>query len=425
MPEGTIVFQRVPVMIFEGPVAVCQLLESAVLNTLNFASLITTKSARIRLLAKDKTLLEFGLRRAQGPDGALSASRYSYLGGFDATSNVLAGKLFNIPISGTHAHSFVSSFTSLLEVTNTLIKSPDKKKYDLKKLALKYRKELGYENSNEGELASFLSYAISFPKSFLALVDTYDTINSGIPNFLCIALSLLESGYKPVGIRLDSGDLAYLSKKAREIFNKVSKKYSIDLSYLKITASNDIDEDIIESLNLQKHEIDIFGIGTKLATCYQQPALGYVYKLVMLNNIPRIKISQNINKITIPGKKKVFRIWTNQSCPFADLIMSEHEKTPKINEKILLRHPFFENKRILIKPSKIIPLYKTVFDKGKMLNPEKTEKIRSYIKEQIGSMREDHLRRDNPARYKVSVSQDLYEFMQELLAKESPVEEIN
>ncbi|GLD99164.1 hypothetical protein PINS_up007882 [Pythium insidiosum] len=213
--EGTIVFPRVPMLRIEGSLAVGQLLETPLLNLLNYASLITTNATRFKRAAgPGKTLLEFGLRRAQGPDGGLSASRYSYMAGFDGTSNVLAGKLHNIPIKGTHAHAYVQAHTSLEDVKLPML--GDK---NLLETVLKYRRELDFSRTNDGELAAFVSYAIAFPDTFLALVDTYDTLSSGVPNFLCVALALHELGYKPIGIRLDSGDLSYLSKQARAQFH--------------------------------------------------------------------------------------------------------------------------------------------------------------------------------------------------------------
>jgi nicotinate phosphoribosyltransferase len=211
--EGTVVFPREPLLRVEGPLAVCQLLETTLLNLCNFASLVTTNAARMRLAAGvDATVLEFGLRRAQGPDGAMSASRYAFMGGCDATSNVAAGKAFGVPIRGTHAHSMVCAYTSLEDLSTRML--GDK---DIVALALKYREELGFHIASKGEMAAFIAFAQAFPKNLLCLVDTYDTLNSGVPNYICVALALLECGYEPRGIRLDSGDLAYLSKEARKL----------------------------------------------------------------------------------------------------------------------------------------------------------------------------------------------------------------
>jgi nicotinate phosphoribosyltransferase len=217
--EGTVVFPRIPLLRIEGPLGICQLLETTLLVLCNYASLVCTNAARHRLaVGPSKTLFEFGLRRAQGPDGAMSASKYAYVGGFDGTSNVKAGTLHGIAIKGTHAHAFVSSFISMEDLKNqTTLADSNGVQREFAALALKYRDECGIP-TNMGELAAFVSYAQAYPKSFLALVDTYDTINSGVPNFLCVALALDDLGHKTLGIRLDSGDLAYLSKQARKMF---------------------------------------------------------------------------------------------------------------------------------------------------------------------------------------------------------------
>jgi nicotinate phosphoribosyltransferase len=205
--EGSVCFPKVPLIRVEGPVGVAQLLETTLLCLVNYASLVATNAARHRLAAgKDKTILEFGLRRAQGPDGGISASRYTFMGGCDGTSNVLAGGLFNIPVKGTHAHSFVASFTHDEVLTEPHIKhNVTGKQVDLVALVKQTRKELGFENTNTSELTAFTAYALSFPAGFLGLVDTYDTLKSGLLNFLCVALALHKCGYKALGIRLDSG----------------------------------------------------------------------------------------------------------------------------------------------------------------------------------------------------------------------------
>jgi nicotinate phosphoribosyltransferase len=291
--EGTLVFPREPLIRVEGPLGICQLLETTLLNLCNFASLVTTNACRMRQAAGDKaTMLEFGLRRAQGPDGAMSASRYSYMGGCDGTSNVLAGKVYGVPPRGTHAHSMVCSYTSLSDLSSPML--GDK---NLVELSLKYRKEMGTVIASEGELAAFIAFSQCFPDNFLALVDTYDTLNSGVPNFLAVALALLECGHTPRGIRLDSGDLAYLSKEARKQFRECDAKYGTKIAQCNIVASNDLNEAVLLSLQEQGHEINTFAIGTNLVTCQAQPALGMVYKLVEINGEPRIKLSQDSVKV--------------------------------------------------------------------------------------------------------------------------------
>ncbi|KAE8809172.1 nicotinate phosphoribosyltransferase 2-like [Hordeum vulgare] len=238
IPEGSAVFPKVPLMIIEGPVAVVQLLETPFLSLVNYASLVTTNAARHRLVAgKPKNLLEFGLRRAQGPDGGISASRYSYMGGFDATSNVAAGRLFGIPIRGTHSHAFVSSFLGLDEIIDKALSSSDgsNKCEDFVSLVQNWLVKIqdasslrgSFGETNQSELAAFTSYALAFPNSFLALVDTYDVMRSGVPNFCAVALALNDMGYKAVGIRLDSGDLAYLSIETRKFFCAIEKNLGL------------------------------------------------------------------------------------------------------------------------------------------------------------------------------------------------------
>ena len=276
--EGSIAFPRIPLMRVEGPLIVAQLLETTLLTLVNFASLITTNAARYRIAAgcqRKTQLLEFGLRRAQGPDGGLSASKYAYVGGFDGTSNILAGKLFDIPLKGTHAHAYVTSFTGAEDMANAEIKHKfedyvEKNFYDK---CLEWRKQLAthlniMNEAHNGELAAFASYAVAFPKEFLALIDTYDVSRSGILNFAAVAMALNDLGYRALGVRIDSGDLAYLSNIAREAFESVSKQFSVEwFANLIIVASNDINEDTILSLNDQGHSIDVFGIGTHLGKC--------------------------------------------------------------------------------------------------------------------------------------------------------------
>nr|CAB3497545.1 unnamed protein product [Digitaria exilis] len=297
--EGYVVFPKVPLMRIEGPVAVVQLLETPFLSLVNYASLVTTNAARHRLVAgKSKNLLEFGLRRAQGPDGGISASRYSYMGGFDATSNVAAGRLFGIPIRGTHSHAFVSSFMGLDEITDKALISSDgsSKCEDFVSLVqnwlikIKDSSSLGgtFGETNQSELAAFTSYALAFPNSFLALVDTYDVMRSGVPNFCAVALALNDMG-------------------------------------------NDLNEETIDALNKQGHEVDAFGIGTYLVTCYAQAALGCVFKLVEINKQPRIKLSEDVTKVSIPCKKKCYRLYGKEGYPLVDIMTGEDEPGPKVS----------------------------------------------------------------------------------------------
>lgn len=425
MPEGSVVFPGEPLMRVEGPLAICQLLESSLLNLVSYPSLVATNAARMRLAAGPaKTLVEFGMRRAQGPDGAVSASRYSYLGGFDGTSNMLAGYLFDIPVSGTQAHSYISSFSGLEDIKNRRLESELGADEDFVTTVLRYRDELGFTNTHEGELAAFIAYAQAFPSGVLALVDTYDTLKSGIPNFLCVALALIALGHQPLGIRLDSGDLAHLSREVRSLFRSAAAKYDVDLSGLKIVASNEINEITLRSLGQQQHEIDIFGIGTHLVTCQSQPSLGCVYKLVEIDGQPRIKLSQDSSKVTIPGRKDVYRLIGERGWPLADLMICPDEKPPQVGRRILCCHPYQEKLRTFVIPSRVVPMQSCVWDGRIEIPIRPLDQIRDYARDQLSALRPDHLRPLNPTPYKVSVSEHLYDFMHKLWLHEAPISEM-
>ncbi|KAL1540903.1 Nicotinate phosphoribosyltransferase 2 [Salvia divinorum] len=437
--EGFVVSPKIPLLRVEGPVAVAQLLETPLVNLINYASLVATNAARHRFVAgKSKLLLEFGLRRAHGPDGGIGASKYCYMGGFDATSNVAAGKLFGIPLRGTHSHSFVSSFMSPDEITEKSLHSSDGSHVceDFVGSAQAWLSKLKRSNllggifgeTNQSELAAFASYALAFPKNFLALVDTYDVMRSGIPNFCAIALALHDLGYKAVGIRLDSGDLAYLSCEARNFFITIEKEFGVpDFGKTNITASNDLNEETLDALNKQGHEVDAFGIGTHLVTCYAQPALGVVFKLVEINNQPRIKLSEDVSKVSIPCKKRSYRLYGKEGYPLVDLMTGENETPPKAGERILCRHPFIESKRAYVVPQRVEELMKCYWPgrSGKVreeLPPLKV--IRERCIKHLEQMRPDHMRRLNPTPYKVSVSAKLYDFIHFLWLNEAPVGEL-
>ena len=419
VPDGTVVFPKENLIRVEGPVAVAQLLETTLLALTNFPSLIATNAYRHKRAAgPDKVLVEFGLRRAQGTDGAMTASKYAYLGGFDMSSNMLACMLNQIPPSGTHAHSYISSYIGFEDLEFKQLKGKD-----VLELALKYRSELGFF-TNDGELAAFISYAVAFPNGFLALVDTYDTLGSGVPNFLCVALAIYEIGYKPIGIRLDSGDLSYLSKQTRQMFTRVGSKCSVPFENLKIVASNELNEQVLRSLREQGHEVDVFGIGTNLVTCQGQPALGMVYKLVSIKNIPRIKLSNEKEKITIPGKKKIYRLYNTEGIAICDLLMGDSEPEPLENQRILVKHPFDERKRMYVIPSRVENLHKLIWNYGQACNLPSLKESRNYFEEKISSIRRDITRGLNPTPYKLSVSVELYDFMNELWNKELPIPEV-
>ncbi|KAK2581351.1 hypothetical protein KPH14_008118 [Odynerus spinipes] len=497
MQEGSVAFPRIPLLRVEGPLIIVQLLETTLLTLVNYASLMATNAARYRMVAgKNITLLEFGLRRAQGPDGGLSASKYSYVGGFDGTSNVLAGKLFNIPVSGTHAHAYITSFTSIDDLqAKTLTHKLTGQVYDLLELAKLYRdgiaRDLGsiVSEASSGELAALISYAIAFPERFTALVDTYDVksieasakqqtyitnlnvknklltrgstaytqngvrndtliseptshhkngflrrgelgelyVRSGLLNFCAVALALNHLGYQAVGIRIDSGDLAYLSNAARDVFETLADKYSVPwFGRLTIVASNDINEETIISLNEQSHKIDCFGIGTHLVTCQKQPALGCVYKMVEINDQPRIKLSQDVSKVTIPGKKNAYRLYGADGYALIDILQRSTEEVPQVKQKVLCRHPFQESKRAYVIPTRVEPLHRVYWKNGKLCEPLPTlTEIRSRVQESLKTLRNDHKRNLNPTPYKVAVSDDLYNFIHDLWLQNAPIGELS
>ena len=268
VPEGTMVFPYEPILTVSAPLWQAQLVETALLTFVNHQTLIATKAARLKECTKNK-ISEFGLRRAQGPDAGIYGARAACIGGCRTTSNVVAGKLFGIPVTGTHSHSWVMSFDT--------------------------------------ELEAFEKYAEIYPDNCLLLVDTYDTLKSGVPNAIKVFDKLKAQGHKPVGIRLDSGDLAYLSRKARVMLDEAGHEDCL------IFATNDLDEDILLALNSQDAKIDVYGIGTKLITSYNNASLGGVYKLCALeedgNLVPKIKVSNSHEKTTNPGVKKIVRIF--------------------------------------------------------------------------------------------------------------------
>ena len=434
LKEGTLAFPRVPLIVVEGPLGISQLLETTLLTLVNYPSLVATNAARMVLAAKEENAhkgskkprcVEFGLRRAQGPDGGFSASKYSAIGGFLGTSNVQAGKLIGLDISGTHGHSYVQAYGALEEVEHvTLVDKATGEEKQLLPLVQKYRQEYGdrYLTTNDGELAAYMAYASAFPDTFLCLIDTYDTLASGLLNFCLVSLVLDDLGYIPRGIRLDSGDLAYLSLECARLFSQFDRPFFASLD---IVASNDINEEVLHALNKQGHAITVFGIGTNLVTCQAQPALGCVYKLVEIDGTPRMKLSQDIEKVLIPGKKEAFRLYGVNGWPLLDLLVRSDEAAPAIGQRVLCRHPFIERKRAAVTPSKIKPLHHVVYQDGKpVFDTPSLQDTKAYVEKQLARVRSDILRPINPTPYKVSVSQDLFTFLHDLWQAESPVAEI-
>uniref|UniRef100_A0A182M976 nicotinate phosphoribosyltransferase n=1 Tax=Anopheles culicifacies TaxID=139723 RepID=A0A182M976_9DIPT len=546
-----------------------------------------------------------------------------YVGGFDGTSNVLAGKLFNIPVKGTHAHAYITSFTGIDELkTRVLQHKEDGTTRDLLELAMEHRAALASvldvstDESSEGELAAMVSFAIAFPDGFMALVDTYDvksdkllgeaaeelsdptdsvvcestclgrlhdqeeveamhqsnintlpeipeeecngccaedeetlcdqhaepeeenaheeenadeenneqvpepdeschdpppsitvedeesvavvdcepivkesdengnediedqnvlkatnegeesfevepqndtealdgvdeitrcancealntmihhlksvgkSFRSGLLNFCAVALALNDQGYRAIGIRIDSGDLAYLSCLARETFERIAERFKLPwFSKLTIVASNDINEDTILSLNEQGHKIDCFGIGTHLVTCQRQPALGCVYKMVEINNQPRIKLSQDVGKVTMPGSKNVFRLYGADGHALIDLLQRVDENPPEVGQKVLCRHPFQESKRAYVIPTQVEPLYRVYWTEGRVAQVlPSLEEVRERVQASLRTLRQDHKRTLNPTPYKVAVSDNLYNFIHELWLQNAPIGELS
>ncbi|CAI2366046.1 unnamed protein product [Moneuplotes crassus] len=363
IPDGTIVFGKQPLLSLSGPVALVQLIETPILNLINFSTLLCTNAARMKIRSGPKVkCIEFGLRRAQGPNGGMTASKYSYMGGFVGTSNVYAGMLNNIPISGTIAHSFIMSFDSEDDIKEQHYLDGT----DIYARVKELREELGWQDTNDSELYAFISFATSYPDRFLALIDTYNTINSGCKNFLLCAVVLSELGHNPVGVRLDSGDLSQLSKDCKKLFKEIGDKYGHDYSDLVVVASNDINEKTIRQLNEDNHEIDIFGIGTNLVTCQAQPALGMVYKLVEIEGKPRIKFSEEKEKVLIPGRKKVFRIFEGEH-PSFDILTLEGEDDLQDGVSLTAYHPFNDDTKEIGSVTKAQKLTESLFKDGESL----------------------------------------------------------
>ncbi|HHY83545.1 MAG TPA: nicotinate phosphoribosyltransferase [Clostridiales bacterium] len=379
VPEGTVVFPNEPMVRVKAPLMEAQLIETALLNIINHQTLIATKASRVVMAAQGGSVLEFGLRRAQGPDAGIFGARAAIIGGCSATSNVLTGQMFGIPVKGTHSHSWVMSF-------------PD-------------------------ELTAFRAYADAFPDSCLLLVDTYNTLKSGLPNAITVFKELREKGYEPMGIRLDSGDLAYLSKKARIMLDEAG------FPNAKIVASNDLDEELIWDLKAQGAKIDIFGVGTSLITSRDCPALGGVYKMSAeeINGVmvPKIKISENPDKITNPGYKKVVRIYNGGHKAVADLIMLDEEEIDT-SKPLTIFDPVDTWKRMTIRHYSIKELLVPIFVKGKRVykTPALMD-IQAYAKSELDTLWDEYKRLKNPHVYKVDLSQKLYDLKQKLLKEYS------
>jgi len=381
IPEGTVVFPGEMLLRITAPIMEAQLLETALLNIVNHQSLIATKAARVVWAAAGDGVLEFGLRRAQGPDAGVYGARAAMIGGCNATSNVLAGQMFDVPVRGTHAHSWVMSF--------------------------------------EDELTAFRKYAEIFPRACILLVDTYDTVKSGVPNAIAVFNEMRAAGIplKNYGIRLDSGDFAYLPKIARKMLDDAGFPDAI------ISASSDLDETLIESLKQQGTKITLWGVGTRLITSHDCPAFGGVYKLAAESDAdgamqPKIKLSENAVKVTNPGVKKIFRLCNKETGKIkADLIALDHE-TIDDTKPLTIFDPLATWKRMTLQPGeyKVRELLVPVFIKGECVyESPKVMDIRAYCLRELDTLWDEHKRLINPHTLPVDLSQELYDMKQAMI----------
>ena len=369
--EGEPVFPGEPILTVKAPLIQAQFAETALLNIINHQTLIATKSSKIcRATNGQGVVMEFGLRRAQGPDAGIYGARAAIIGGCASTSNVLAGQMFHVPVAGTMAHSWVMDYDS--------------------------------------EYEAFKAYAEAYPENCLLLVDTYDTLRSGVPNAIKVFKELKEKGYKPKGIRLDSGDLAYLSKKARKMMDDAGFPEAI------ICVSGDLDERSISSLLQQGAKIDSWGVGTKLITSEDLPALGGVYKLSAVFHedgsiTPKIKLSDNTAKITNPAFKDLYRLYDKTTgMAIADLITVRGEKIAE-DKPLTLFHPVETWKKFDVENFRVERLLHTIVKKGKLVYKFPTlQEIQAFSKSELSKFWEEYLRLDLPELYKVDLSKKLH-----------------
>lgn len=380
IPEGTVIFPREPIVKVVAPIMEAQLVETAILNIINHQSLIATKAARVCYAAKGDGIMEFGLRRAQGPDAGIYGARAAVIAGCVGTSNVLTGQMFDVPVKGTHAHSWIMSF-------------PD-------------------------EYTAFKTYADLYPNACILLVDTYDTLRSGVPNAIRVFNEMREAGIelKGYGIRLDSGDLAYLSKRARKMLDEAGFTDAV------ISASSDLDEYLIDSLKTQGAAITSWGVGTNLITAKDNPAFGGVYKLAAVmgddgNFVPKIKLSENSEKITNPGNKTVYRVYDTNGMIKADLIALTDEVYNEA-DPLLLFDPVETWKKTLLHPGEysLREIMVPVFKNGECIyeSPDVMD-IQKYCKEEMATLWDESKRLINPHEVYVDLSKKLYDVKQELL----------
>jgi nicotinate phosphoribosyltransferase len=373
--EGTAVFANEPLLTIEGNLAEAQFVETALLNIINFQTLVATKATRINHAAAGGTVIEFGLRRAQGPDGGLSEARAAYVGGICSTSNVLAGKIFAIPVKGTHAHSWIMAF-------------PD-------------------------ELAAFRTYARVFPDNCVLLVDTYDTLKSGMPHAITVAREMRAWGKSLLGVRIDSGDLAYLSRESRGMLDEAG------FPNVKIIASNELDECVISSICDDGGKVDIYGVGTRLATCDGEGggALGGVYKLVKVGDLPKLKVTSDIAKATLPDLKRLLRAVAQDGSFIQDIICLVDEEI-RVGDTVY--DPANPLQHVDIPKNAVFRDIRSVMMEGGRRTAEHRETLDEMADRttfQLKRLPQGCLRFINPHRYKVSISRGLCD-LRLLLAEE-------
>ncbi|GAA0446475.1 nicotinate phosphoribosyltransferase [Lentibacillus halophilus] len=379
MREGEVVFPNEPLIRVEARIFEAQMIETALLNFMNYQSLIATKASRIKQVAEDDTLIEFGTRRAQEGDAAIWGARASYIAGFHATSNMRAGKLFNIPAKGTHAHSWIQD--------------------------------------HDSEEQAFTNFAKALPDQAVLLVDTYDTLRSGIPNAIKTGKMLEAKGKKLKAIRLDSGDLARLSIEGRKMLDDAG------MNHVEIMASNEVDDEVIMHLKMQGAQIDSWGVGTKLITGASKPSLGGVYKLVARENdnklIPVIKLSEDLEKVSTPGPKKVYRIINRRTQKSeGDYIALAHETVD--DKPLKMFDPFFPQKCKFVYDYEAIDLLKPIFVNGKQVyDLPALENIHQYHQRQLSHIWPETLRLLNPQTYYVDLSYELWKMKQEMMEEHS------
>lgn len=381
IPEGTPIFPGEPIVIVKGPIIQAQLVETMILLTINHQSLIATKANRICRAAEGRAVMEFGSRRAQGVDGAVVGARAAYIGGCTGTACVMTDIEHGVPCLGTMAHSWVQSFDS--------------------------------------ELAAFNAYAREYPHSCTLLIDTYNVLKSGVPNAIeCFNQEVLPRGFRPKGVRIDSGDITYLSKKIRKMLDEAG------FQDCAIVASNSLDENIIRDMLVQGAKIDSFGVGERLITSSSSPVFGGVYKLSSLKrdgvSVPKIKISENVAKITTPCEKRLYRFFEKETGKAIADVITKAEETIDDSQPYDLFDPEYTWKRKLVTEYVAKPLLVQLFDQGNCVYHCPTiQEIQTYCKEQVNTLWDEVLRFENPHNYYVDLSQSLWEEKQRLISENS------